>query len=149
MIPGHEIDRNLPLRKFFLALVDRALELSRSDATMRRLLDEFANETGVTYDAAGWRSLSRQVIFASEISKEMSYGVLAVKHFVQFLEYATKNPDEIKAKGLTVEFRESMEEALELTAKMALYANPIVLETFDFKNLYMEPIGERNEPTAH
>lgn len=149
MLPGHEIDRNLPLRKFFLALVDRAIQLSNSDAHTRRLLEDFANEADVSFEGTGWRSLARQVMFQSEVSKEMSYGLLAVKHFVEYLEYASKNPEDIKLKGKTEEFREVMDEVLNLAAKLASYANPTVLETFDFNNLYMEPVGQRNEPTVN
>ena len=142
MIPGHEIDRNLPLRKFFTAHATRAVQLSRTDAQMRRILDEFGRETGYDYRDKNFENLSKRVMFKSEVSKEMAYGILELQHFVEFMEYVVVNPEEAKKRSLTEGFADKLEVAFKAIDKLAPYADGIVLETFDFNHEHTMSYGQ-------
>lgn len=148
MIPGHEIDQNLPLRKFFTDLVKRAVELSRSDVQMRRILNEFGDATGFDFKEKSFENLSRRVLFKSEISKDIAYGILDLQHFVEFVEYVTSNPEGAKVKGLNGQFADEMETAHNALNKLARYGDGIALETFDFNHAHTTPFGQ-DEPTPH
>jgi hypothetical protein len=141
MLPGHEIDRNLPLRKLFTTLTNRAVELSRSDLPMRRALDEFSNETGYDFKEGSFSNVANHIILQSEISKDMAYGVLGLQHFVEYVEYLAFNAEEAKKRGMTEQFQGKLEDAYKTLEKLSRYADGILLETGDLQHHYTSPVG--------
>ena len=148
MLPSHEIDRNLPLRKFFIDLVNRAVEMSRSDAQMRRILTEFGDETGYDFQDASFRILANQVLFKTELTKHLAYGVLDLQHFVEYVEYIHAHPERARQQHLTENFDVQLKMVRNALAKLAPYADSVTMDTFDYDHVHTEPYGP-SEPTAH